>query len=278
MSDITLSAGVRQNLLSLQSTAELFAITSNRLATGKKVNSALDNPNSFFTAQGLQGRASDLSALLDAMSNGVQTVQAANQGITSIQKLVDSAKALANQAKLIGTTTLADTTARADLATQFGSLLTQIDDLAGDSGFNGTNLLGGTGNDLVLNFNEDASSTLTISSVDDRTGQDLGIAAAANAWASNTDVDAAITDLTAATATLRAQAKTFGSNLSVVQTRQEFTKNLINVLQVGADNLTLADTNEEGANLTALQTRQQISTIALSLSNQANQQVLRLFQ
>src|ERR1044071_332816 len=98
MADITLSAGVRQNLLSLQSTAQLMAQTQNRLATGKKVNSALDNPNNFFTAQGLEGRASDLSGLLDSMSNAVQTVKAANDGITAISKLVDSAKALANQA------------------------------------------------------------------------------------------------------------------------------------------------------------------------------------
>lgn len=273
MSDITLSAGVRQNLLALQNTASLFTQTSNRLATGKKVNSALDNPNSFFTAQGLQGRASDLSGLLDSMSNAVQTVQAANDGITAIQKLVDSAKALANQALQVS-----DTATRSDLATQFGTLLTQIDQLAGDAGFNGTNLLGGTGNDLKVTFNETGSATLTITAVNDKTSGDLNIGAATGAWATNTDVNNAITDLNSATTTLRSQAKSFGSNLSVVQTRQDFTKNVINTLQVGADNLTLADTNLEGANLTALQTRQQISTIALSLSNQANQQVLRLFQ
>jgi flagellin len=271
MSDITLSAGVRQNLLALQNTATLFTETSNRLATGKKVNSALDNPNSFFTAQSLQGRASDLSNLLDSMSNAVQTVQAANDGITSIQKLVDSAKALANQALQSS-----DTAARADLATQFGTLLTQIDQLAGDSGFNGINLL--KGDTLTVTFNETGSASLSITGVTDTTAGAVNIHAAAGAWATNTNVNAAITDLNAATTTLRSQAKTFGSNLSVVQTRQDFTKNVINTLQVGADNLTLADTNQEGANLTALQTRQQISTIALSLANQSNQQVLRLFQ
>jgi flagellin len=271
MSDITLSAGVRQNLLALQNTAELFNTTSNRLATGKKVNSALDNPNSFFTAQSLQGRASDLSNLLDAQSNAVQTVQAANEGITSIQKLVDSAKALANQALQSS-----DTTTRSDLATQFGTLLTQIDQLAGDSGFNGTNLL--KGDNLTVTFNEKGTASLSITGVNDTVAGALSIHAAAGAWATNTNVNAAITDLTAATATLRSQATSFGSNLSVVQTRQDFTKNVINTLQVGADNLTLADTNQEAANLTALQTRQQISTTALALTNQQNQQVLRLFQ
>jgi flagellin-like hook-associated protein FlgL len=98
MSGIVLSASVRQNLLSLQSTADLLATTQNRLSTGKKVNSALDNPTNFFTAQGLDNRASDISNLLDGIGNGVQVLQGANTGITSLQSLVDTAKSLANQA------------------------------------------------------------------------------------------------------------------------------------------------------------------------------------
>ena len=97
MSGIVLSASVRQNLLSLQSTADLLSTTQNRLATGNKVNSALDNPTNFFTAQGLNNRASDISNLLDSIGNGVQVLQAANTGITSLQKLVDTAKSIANQ-------------------------------------------------------------------------------------------------------------------------------------------------------------------------------------
>src|SRR5438034_9676387 len=98
LSNITLTASVRQNLLSLQSTADLLATTQGRLATGKKVNSALDNPTNFFTASSLDSRASDISNLLDGIGNGVQVLQAANTGITSLQKLVDSAKSVANQA------------------------------------------------------------------------------------------------------------------------------------------------------------------------------------
>src|ERR1700712_4435980 len=98
MSGIVLSASVRQNLLSLQSTADLLATTQNRLATGKKVNTALDNPTNYFTAASLDNRASDISNLLDSIGNGVQVLQAANTGITSLQKLVDSAKSVANQA------------------------------------------------------------------------------------------------------------------------------------------------------------------------------------
>src|SRR5215216_2582575 len=95
---VVLSAAVRQNLLSLQSTAELLSTTQNRLATGKKVNTALDNPTNYFTAAGLDNRASDINNLLDGIGNGVQVLQAANTGITSLQKLVDSAKSVANQA------------------------------------------------------------------------------------------------------------------------------------------------------------------------------------
>ncbi|MCF2524387.1 flagellin [Bradyrhizobium sp. G127] len=98
MSDIVLSASVRQNLLSLQATADLLATTQNRLATGKKVNSALDNPTNYFTAANLDSRASDINNLLDGIGNGVQVLQAANTGITSLQKLIDSAKSVANQA------------------------------------------------------------------------------------------------------------------------------------------------------------------------------------
>jgi flagellin len=98
MSEIVLTAGVRSNLLQLQRTAELITNTQTKLATGKRVNSALDNPINFFTAQGLTNRASDLGSLLDAMSSGISTIQAANNGITSITKLVQSAQALASQA------------------------------------------------------------------------------------------------------------------------------------------------------------------------------------
>src|SRR6188474_915757 len=136
MSDIVLTAGVRSNLLQLQKTADLITATQTKLATGKRVNSALDNPINFFTAQGLQNRASDLGNLLDSMSNAFNTIQAANNGITSITKLVQSAQALVSQAQQTS-----DTNIRANLATQFDSIMVQVGQLAQDSGFNGINLL-----------------------------------------------------------------------------------------------------------------------------------------
>jgi flagellin-like hook-associated protein FlgL len=274
MSDIVLSAGVRSNLLQLQKTSELITLTQTRLATGKRVNTALDNPINFFTAQGLSNRANDLQSLLDAMTSGISTLTAADNGITAMTKLVQSAQALTSAARQT-----TDTAVRADLAAQYDALRTQIDQLAGDSGFNGINLLDSSNSsDLTLVLNEDGSSTVTIAAVDFTVGGDLAIAAANNSWATVGEIQIASDDLSAALITLRSQAQAFGTNLSTVQIRQEFTKAMINTLQVGADNLTLADSNEEGANLLALQTRQQLSTTALSLASQAAQAVLRLFQ
>ncbi len=270
--EIVLSAGVRANLLQLQKTSTLITSTQSKLATGKRVNSALDNPINYFTAAGLQNRAGDLGNLLDSMSTGINTIQAANNGITSITKLVQSAQALASQA-----TQTSDTTIRAGLATQFDSIRSQITQLAADAGFNGINLLdSGSSSNLTVTLNEGGTSSVTINAVD-FSSSGLNIAASANSWAGSADISAASTNLTAALSTLRSQSQAFGSNLSTVQIRQDFTKAMINTLQTGADSLTLADSNEEGANLLALQTRQQLSTTALSLASQASQAVLRLF-
>src|SRR5665213_709115 len=500
-SGITLSAGVRANLLSLQNTAQLMQTTQNRLATGKKVNSALDNPLNFFTSSSLGARASDLSGLLDSMSNGIQTIQTANNGLTAITSLVQQLQATASPPRSASTTStaaatpgsntatnntstqanntltfdigggvnvsvgtythtnatvttltgsaavdtsndnssdtltingtsidtstfdnsesaqdvvdqinsdlgaasstvlatlsggkisLSDTaggtitvggtgTAAADfgfgtgnttssngtaatnhalttaeladaintntqlagkvsasvaagtltinnlstttalgvtgfdgsghhvtgastdtatiaagsggtisnvrqsLLTQFNSLRTQIDTTASDSGYNGVNLL--NGDTLKLSFNETGTSSVDIQTKDASgnsfgiTSSSLGISAGtAGQFGDNTQLDTLSTNLTDALTTLRTQASALGSSLSVVQTRQDFTKSMINSLQTGADNLVLADSNQEGANLLALQTRQSLSTTVLSLSAQADQAVLSLFQ
>ena len=243
MSEIVLSSAVRSNLLQLQSTSDLIGSTQTKLATGKRVNSALDNPNNFFTAQGLDNRANDLNNLLDGMSTGINTIEAANNGITAITKLVQSAQSLVSQAQQTS-----DTTVRASLATQFGAIRTQIDQLAGDAGFNGTNLL--NAQSLTIKLNEGGTSSTTVTGVTD-TATGLSIAASANNWADSAAITAASTDLTAALATLRSQAQTLGSNLSIVQIRQEFTKATISTLQAGSAALTLADSNQEGANLLA---------------------------
>ncbi len=518
MSDITLSMGVRQNLLSLQKTADLMATTQNRLATGKKVNSALDNPTNFFTAQSLQTRANDLASLLDSMSNGVKTLEAADNGLTAITKNLESMQSTLRQARQdksfqttsyvvnLGTTpagteqvsfsggavgatpvdinmtesrgvltgaayaaldfdnagvfgetltfdiaanggtaqtvvieatdattlsitidggvpstyTVADVNAvtgtelagalniafeeatvpvritasfaggamvftannhedptvaavtvdnvaasgapvltasfgfdgggtatlantqqksvdkmvdeinthinligkiraandngklrienlstqelsvtggtttaldggagtstiggnevRTDLASQYNLLRDQLDKLADDSSFNGVNLL--RGDNLKINFNETGTSTLSIQTKDGKAinSYNLGLTSLDPAnLDSDNNIDALIQDVGRALDSIRSQAGAFGSNLSMVENRQEFTKAMKNTLETGADNLVLADTNEEGANMLALQTRQQLSSVALSLASQADQAVLRLF-
>jgi flagellin-like hook-associated protein FlgL len=274
MSGIVLSAGVRSNLLQLQQTSDLITSTQTRLATGKRVNSALDNPNNYFTAQGLDNRANDLSNLLDSQATAINTINAANNGISAITKLVQSAQSLVSQAQQT-----TDTAVQATLSTQYNAILSQIGQLAGDSGFNGINLLGG--DDLTVTLDETGTSTTTVSGVDytdAASNVGLNVGNAANNWSTSADITAASGDLTAALTTLRSESQTLGSSLSVVQIRQDFTKATINTLQTGSDDLTLADSNEEGANLLALQTRQQLSTTALSLAAQADQNVLKLFQ
>jgi flagellin len=416
MSGITLSASVRQNLLSLQATADLLATTQTHLATGKKVNSALDNPTNFFTAAGLDNRASDIGNLLDSIGNGVQVIQSANTGITSLQNLVDTAKSIANQAlqqpsgysskatytgnaptgagplavagtatditnggtnsiqgqalkfdTATGTVTLTasnvagatnfnsisslntllasnniqltasfnangsltftstndaasqvitngaayvappatastsvniDSTSgaaftggtivaavadpvsqatRSSLVSQFNQVIQQITATAQDSSFNGVNLL--NGDSLKLVFDETGKSTLSITGVTfNAAGLGLGSLTAGTDFIDNLKTNSVLTALNTASTTLRSQASAFGANLSVVQIRQDFNKSLINVLQTGSSNLTLADANEEAANSQALSTRQSIAVSALSLANQSQQSVLQLLR
>jgi flagellin-like hook-associated protein FlgL len=165
--------------------------------------------------------------------------------------------------------------ARTSLQTQYNNVLSQIDTLAKDSSFNGTNLLGG--DNLTIAYNEDGSSSQTVQG---------SIISAANLglnqlngtqFQDNTQLATIVSATDSAVVTLQTTGSQLGSALTTVQARQSFTTAMINTLQTGSDNLVLADTNQEGANMLALQTRQQLSTTALSLANQANQAVLRLF-
>lgn len=170
--------------------------------------------------------------------------------------------------------TTGGTNRREDLENDFNELLVQIDELKNDAGFNGKNLL--DGDDLKVIFNEDGSSSLTIGGVTfDSAGLGLSSVSAGD-FDTDANIEATLATLDTATSTLRSQASKFGSNLSVVETRENFTKETINTLETGAANLTLADLNEEGANLLSLQTRQSLSSTALSLASQADQNVLRL--
>jgi flagellin-like hook-associated protein FlgL len=438
MATVSLSSGVRSALSSLSSVKATSEQSQYRLATGKKVNSAVDNPVNFFTAAGLNSRADQLTGLLDGISNGIQTITSASQGVDSITKLVNSLQSTVKQAQAdnaanrptkAGTAlataaetalngkslkdtvldkTVADTngatantatasyagnlgvdtstntfvavtlsagnttytaqlsagatvrdlvneinksgvatasvddsgklnvtgtgsstlkvglgsgttaalaatdsqsgtlntalglvaadyttgvsasgnsTVRSNLINQFNDLRTQIDQLAKDAGFNGKNLL--TGDKLSIAFNEKTGASQSKLDVQGQTltssnlGIDTAVSGTATTGQFNIQDDASLATaadgLTNALSSLRSISSSLGASLSTVQARQDFTKNLVNTLTQGADNLVQADTNEEGAKLLALQTRQQLSQTALSLSNQADQAILRLF-
>jgi len=278
MADISLSSGIRSNLLSLQSTASLLAQTQSRLGSGKKVNSPIDNPTNYFTAEALKSRSADLTSRLDGIAKGINTLKAADAGIKSIKSLISQAKGIANDARALSTDT-ADTQAQIDrsaLAVRFDTIRTQIDELSADSSYDGVNLL--ANDDLTVEFGEKiGSSTIDLNGFT-ATATGLGIAAAAGDFGTNANVDAAVADLQDAESTLRTESKTLSANLGVLSSRQEFTKTMANVLTTGADELTNADLNTEAANLLALNTQQSLGVNSLSLASQASQSVLRLLQ
>jgi len=270
---INLSSAVRANLLSLQGTSKSIDLTQQRLSTGLKVNSALDDASAFFTARALDNRASDLTALKENIDLSVSTIQAALDGIEAISDLVEQAKGLASSAKVTG-----DTNERSTLAVQFNELLSQIDQFANDSTFNGLNLLKASPDNLQVAFNEDNTSNLTITGLDATTATSgINIALAANNFGLTANIDTALTAISSAMTTLRTNAATLGSNNTVLKTRLNFTENLVNTLETGSGKLTLADLNEESANLLALQTRQQLGLNSLALASQSERAILSLF-
>jgi flagellin len=403
INDISLTAGMRSNLVGLQQTSELLNRTQTRLSTGKKVNSALDNAVSFFTASSHMSRAANLSSLKDAMGEAVQAIKAADKGISALTSLIDQAKALgeaakgasknqvkiqfsnvtagdtvdiagvtytaatgtslagfdpatmfvatsdmattvANLSKLINTqdevvgggvadmkaiasgstmileakaTTVAITegnktdfydvtgatlaaaltdtngnnvfSERKTLGEQYNDIMSQIDAIAGSSGYKGTNLL--MDEDLTVSFENSALNVNGFSA----TASDLGLSTVATTdayagaaptygssgtgwgWSVNVEVNQDLGKLDVAKSTLQSEASKLANNLGLITIQSDFTTNLANTLIEGADKLTLADMNEEGANMLMLQTRQSLGTTALSLSSQAAQSVLKLF-
>lgn len=273
--DISLSSSARSNLLSLQSTSKLLSQTQSRLASGKKVSSSLDNASAYFSSKGFLDTANDLSNLKDSMSTAIKTVTAATDAIDSISDIISQMQGLANSA--LQTT---DATTLGGLADQYNELRTQIDGLVTDAVFNGTNLLKSTTADpvdLQVFFNATNTTSLTIAGVDASAEDGLGLTAAASDWAASTNVRTDQSLLQTALATLRTYASTFGSNNTVLTTRQDYTSRLVTTLQTASDNLTLADTNEEGANMQALQAQSSLGVIALGISGSQAQAILRLF-
>ena len=292
--DITLSSATRTNLLSLQNTSGLIGQTQQRLATGLKVNSALDDALAFFKARNLNSRATDLSAIKDQIQGGVSVITAAVQGLESMESVLKQMKALAQSA-----ISAPESNTRAKLASQFNELRTQVDGIAFDASFNGVNLLKsnpghfvGGADQMTVKFNErtdpKAVNQLIISGLKSSDYTSImavsatAVGSSAARWgqtgtAAVTAITAAISAIDSALVTVRQASQQFGTNAALLQIRADFTTNLINTLKGGASELVNADLNEESANLLSLQTRQQLGTISLSIAQRSEQSILRLF-
>jgi len=354
---ITLTASMRSNLASLKSIQGQMDTTQTRLSTGKKVNSAIDNASSYYQSRALTNRAADLDGLLDSMGQGIQTIQAANEGIESITAFIEQAKSVANSAYALDVNADDYATQLENYQDQFNAILKEVGTLAKDASYQGVNLL--TDGDLTVMFNETRTHSLKVEGKDvvgDMAGTDIGFKAADWAVAVKTakgEMDTAAAAVTKATAGAPVEGKTYytknddgsftkldpqpsgegsvtadmylddgtyatkktayetaisnastgsvakvnaslngvakaidylrdysaelGNNFAIIETRQNFTEALIDVLETGSDNLVLADMNEESANYLALQTRQQLAINSLALASQSAQSVLKLF-
>ncbi len=282
--DVSLTGAMRSNLVSLQQTAQLMGQSQERLSTGKKVNSALDNPANFFAARGHAERANLLNGLKDNIGEAIQTVKAADKAVTAITKMIEGLRGQLSQAR----TALGDTVSSGDLldgiASGYNEMVNQINNLVTDSTYKGLTFLA-SATTLTVNFNENSTTKLAMSGFDG-SASGLGISGGSVSGAGSlasadigttADIDDIESSLNAALATLRKESGTLANNLTILSVRQTFIADMVNTLTEGADNLTLADTNEEGANMLMLQTRQALGTTSLSLASQAAQSVLRLF-
>ncbi len=308
---ISLSQGMRNAVYSMGDIQSQIDLSNKRLATGKKVNSALDNASAYFRAQGYQKDSRDLGGLLDSMDTGLRAIKKATDAMDAARKLTESAQSLARQAVTLG----AGDTNRDVYGGQAAELLNQAAKVMNDAGFGGfsvltTNATAATGLTVVTNISTGAAQTsIVVTAVDMRFGQATGIGGAAlvtgthgmvvtgggpgvqevvayatvvgDKWSDtvngNTRANAFIAFATAALNKLQATGSAVATQGSTIQIRQEFTKSWVRNNDEASDYLLLADMNEEGANLSALQTKQQLAVQALSLASRADQAILRIF-
>ncbi len=298
MAGISLTASQRSSLLSLQATEALSSRTQSRLSSGRSVNSVVDDAVKYFKSKGLSDRASDFDIRKDGIDQGISTIKTALQAIEAIDKLVKQMKGVVEAAK-------AQTTSERQASTiQFKEIGKQIALLVEDASYGGLNLINSTNSKLDVSFGIRTQSQLTVKGIDlnssiatnalfgvadvfDATGilQSSALGLSAGGFtifgAANSAVGLAskvTIALDKGVSNLRAQSATLGGNVAILQTRLDFTKNYVNELEAGSDKMTLADLNEEGANLIALQTRQQLGIQSLSIAGKQQQAILTLIQ
>jgi flagellin len=271
---ITLSGAMQSNLLSLDNIQSSINTVQQALTTGKSVSSPTDNALVYFEAQQGYNQASSLNNLKDAMSQGLQTIQTSLQAIGTATTTLQQMQAIAQQA--LNTT---DATTQTNLQTQYNQLQGQLNQITqNDGNYLGTNLLSGQpNNNLVIDFNASNTSSITIAAVD--TTAATYQPAQASGWAgSPAAIQASETSDANAVTSFQGLSTTLGAYSSYITARQNFTSQLSSIFTSGANSITAADMNQESADMLALQTQQSLGVSALSLANQANQSVLRLFQ
>ena len=309
-SDIALTEAQRSNIATLRDVQDLSDRTQTRLSTGREVNTVVDDAVAFFTSKSLYDRADDFLERKDYIDQGISTLQAALDATEAIDELLDQMKGIAEASK-------SQTTAERQASTeQFNELGSQISQLIEDAEYNGYNLLSDTNNELDIRFSDRTASRIVVggfdlnstsagdtderlrtqlfsavafnTSVENNTFKGLSVVMSGEETSSFTAMGAnnsalaiveyAINNLDDAVNRLRAVASDLGSNVSILTTRADFTEDYTDVLNTGGDKLTLADMNEEGANLTALQTRQELGIQSLAISGDQQRSVLSLLQ
>ena len=299
MSDITLTATARNSLLSLTGTASLMSRTQGRLTPGLKVATAIDDAVAYFKAKGLTDRAADFSGRKDEIDQGISSMKAAVNGATLVDGILKQMKGIVNSVRT------ADSSTRVALSSQFNDLAKQINSAVSDASYQGLNLVDNSSASLTVYFNQGTSASLSVHAKNLRaskllttmvTGASAGSAVADlvnaagggavgfSALTSQTSLSpAAVLDKVASVidkgvSQIRSQSALLGGNVTFLQSRMDFTTNYISTLQEGSGKLTLADLNEEGANLVSLQTRQQIGIQSLSIAGQQQQAILSLLR
>ena len=301
MADITLTATARNSLLSLTGTASLMSRTQGRLTTGLKVATAIDDAVSYFKAKGLTDRATDFGVRKDEIDQGISGLKAAVNGTTLVDGILKQMKGIVNSVRT------ADSTTRGALSGQFADLAKQINSAVRDASYQGLNLVDNSSASMTVYFNQGTTASLKVTAKNLNASvlmTTMGTAATAGGIAMVGHMlsagGAAVAGFSVLTSTasnspgsvldhvaavidrgiskIRSQSALLGGNVTFLQSRMDFTNNYINTLQEGSGKLTLADLNEEGANLVSLQTRQQIGIQSLSIAGQQQQAILSLLR
>lgn len=269
---VTLTSAAYQALQSQQRTQVQIDNTTENIATGRKVNNALDSPAAYYQARELSNRAGDLLAVKDNIGQSLSTIEAASIGLHSLEETVQQLRAIVSSARS------GNANQRQAAAENFNQVAGQLDQLASDTSYAGVSLTSGSPQDLTVAINDTGETLTVIGQASDQSGLGIGSALSDyNNFATNADIEAALADLDAASETIRTRERSFLSDVSVLNVREQFAQDLSDTLQVGSSNLVNADLEEEAATFLALQVRQKLGNVTLNLISEKSNAIASLF-